>query len=140
MYHFVHERWLGTAIIAGVFYLIIAMGSSALAGAAASSQMQYVWRLSAFVMSGLVLTAHIAHEHFRLRNATRTTAWHASLGVAFGALALALAANIHDLGSASGYRPRMLIAFVAWPVLTAVPAFVVSLVVAAVLGLNRRRD
>ena len=134
-----HQRWLVAAIIAGILYLIIAMGSSALAGTAASSQMQYVWRLSAFVMSGLVLTAHIAYEHFRLRSATRTTAWHASLGVAFGALALALAANIHDVGSAAGYRPRMLIAFVAWPLLTAVPAFVVSLVVAAVLNLNRRR-
>ena len=138
MNDFANQRWLGAAIIAGVLYLIIAMGSSALAGAAATSQTQFGWRLSAFVISGLVLAAHIAYEHFRLRNLARTTAWHSSLGVAFGALALALAANIHDSRSALGYRPRMLVAFVAWPVLTAVPAFVLSLVVATVLGLTRR--
>ena len=62
----------------------------------------------------------------------------ARAAVAFGAFALALAANIHDLGSASGYRPRMLIALVAWPLLTGVPAFIVALVVAAGLGLKRR--
>ncbi len=37
------------------------------------------------------------------------------LAVAFGAFALALMANVHDLGSSAGYRPRMLIALVAWP-------------------------
>jgi hypothetical protein len=87
----------------------------------------------------MVFAAHIAHEHFRLHNTPRPTAWHTSLAVAFGAFALAVAANIHDLGSASGYRPRMLIALVAWPLLTAVPAFIVALVVAAGLGLKRLR-
>ena len=62
---------------------------------------------------------------------------HASVAVAVGAFALALVANIHDLGSATGYRPRMLIALVAWPLLTAVPAFIVALVVAAGLGVKR---
>ena len=100
--------------------------------------MRLIWRLSAFVVSAVVFAAHIAHEHFRIRNTSGLTAWHASVGVAFGAFALALAANIHDLGSASGYRHRMLIALVAWPALTAVPAFVVALVAAAVLGLRRR--
>jgi hypothetical protein len=85
-----------------------------------------------------VFAAHIAHEHFRLRNTARPTAWHTSTAVALGAFAVALAANIHDLGSASGYRPRLLIALVAWPVLTAVPAFIVALAVAAGLGVKRR--
>ena len=132
------QRWLSTAILVGMLYLAVAFVSGALAGAAASNQMQFFWRLSAFVVSGVVFAAHIAYEHFRLRNTARPTAWHTSAGVAFGAFALALAANIHDLGSASGYRPRMLIALVAWPALTAVPAFVVALVVAAGLGLRRR--
>jgi hypothetical protein len=58
--------------------------------------------------------------------------------VALGAFGLALAGNIHDLWSISGYRPRMLIALVAWPVLTGVPAFIVALIAAAGLGLVRR--
>ena len=131
------QPWLGTAILVGVVYLAVSIGSAALAGAAASNQMRFFWRLSAFVSSAVVFAAHIAHEHFRRRNPARPTAWHASVAVAFGAFALALAANIHDLGSASGYRSRMLIALVAWPLLTAVPAFVVALAVAAGLGLRR---
>lgn len=93
----------------------------------------HAWRLAAWVASGAVYAAHIAYEHFRLRHTARPTAWHASAGVAFGAFALAVAANIHDLASASGYRPRMLIALAAWPLLTFVPAFIVALAVAAVL-------
>ena len=132
------QPWLGTVILLGGLYLAIGIASAALAGAAASNQLRSFWRLSAFVISAVVFAAHIAYEHFRLRNTARPTAWHASLAVAFGAFALALAANIHDLGSAPGYRHRMLIALVAWPALTAIPAFVVALVLAAILGLRRR--
>ena len=132
------QRWLSTAILVGVLYLAVGITSAALGGAAASNEMRSLWRWSAFGISAVVFAAHIAYEHFRLRNTARPTAWHASAAVAFGAFALAVAANIHDLGSASGYRPRMLIALVAWPLLTAVPAFIVALVVAAGLGVKRR--
>jgi hypothetical protein len=131
------QRWLATAMVVGVLYLAIGVGSSALAGAAASHPLRLFWRWSAFASSAVVFAAHIAHEHFRLRSSARATAWHASIAVALGGFALALVANIHDLGAPSGYRPRMLIALVAWPVLTAVPAFVVALVVAAGLGMRR---
>ena len=131
------QRWLSTVILVGVLYPAVGIASAALAGAAASNEMRFFWRLSAFVISAVVFAAHIAYEHFRLRNKARNTAWHASAAVAFGAFMLALAANIHDLGSASGYRPRMLIAFVAWPLLTAVPAFIVALVAAAGLSVKR---
>ena len=131
------QGWLPTAILVGMLYPVVGVASSALAGAAASSQMRSSWRLSAFVISAVVFAAHIVHERFRLRNTARRTAWHVSAAVAFGAFALALAANIHDLWSASGYRPRMLIALLTWPLLTAVPAFIVALVVAAGLGVKR---
>ena len=131
------RRWLRTAILVGALYPVVGFASAALAGAAASNQMQFVWRLSAFVISAVVFAVHIAYEHLRLRSTMWATAWHTSVAVAFGAFGLALAANIHDLGSATGYRPRMLIALVAWPLLTAVPAFIVALVVAAGLGAKR---
>jgi hypothetical protein len=133
------QRWLSIVIFVGVLYLAVGVASAALAGAAASNQRQFFWRLSAFIISAVVFAAHIVYEHFRLRNTARPTAWHASLAVAFGAFGLALVANIHDLGSASGYRPRMLIALVAWPLLTAVPAFIAALAVAAGLGVKRLR-
>jgi len=129
------QRWLITAILVGVLYPSVGIASATLAGAAVSDQMRFFWRLSAFIVSGMVFTTHVAYEHFRLHNPARSTAWHTSVAVALGAFALALMANIHDLGSASGYRPRMLIALVAWPFLTAAPAFIVALT--AVAGLAR---
>jgi len=132
------HSWLNI-VIPGVLYLAVGMASAALAGAAASHPMRSFWRVSAFGISAVVFAAHVADEHVRLRHPARRTAWHTSLAVACGAFALALAANIHDLGSSSGYRPRMLIALVAWPLLTAVPAFMVALVVAASLGAKRPR-
>jgi hypothetical protein len=132
------QRWLGTAILAGVLYGAVGIILAALAGAAGSRQMLLFWRMSAWVISAVVFAAHIAHEHFRLHNAARATAWHVSAGVALGGFALALAANIHDLWSATGYRPRMLISLVAWPLLTGVPAFIVALVVAGGLGVLLR--
>lgn len=131
------QQWLRRVILVGVLYAAVGLASSAVAGAATSNQMQFFWRLSAFVISGVVFAAHLAYEHFRLCNAAWPTAWHASVAVAFGGFVLALAANIHDLGTPSGYRPRMLIALVAWPLLTGVPAFIVALVVAAGLGVIR---
>ena len=133
------QRWLSTVILASVLYLVVGITSATLAASAASDKMRFFWRLAAFTISALVFAAHVGYEHFRLRNITRLTAWHASVGVAFGAFALALVANIHDLGSASGYRPRMLIALVAWPLLTAVPAFIVALVLAAGLSVKSLR-
>ena len=138
MDHTSRQGWLGPVILAGVLYPVVGIASAALAEAAASPQMQFFWRLSAFAVSGVVLAAHVAYEHFRLRDSARVTAWHASLGAAIGGFLLALMANIHDLGSASGYRPRMLVALIAWPLLTGVPAFVVALVLAVALGWKRR--
>ena len=133
------QRWLITATLVGVFYLAVGIIFAELAGAAESRQMLFIWRWSAFVLSGVAFAAHLAHEHFRLRTTTRSTAWHTSAAVALGAFALALAANIHDLVSPSGYRFRMLIALVAWPLITAFPAFVVALAVAAGLRARKQR-
>ena len=125
-------------ILVGAVYLAVTMITGALADAAPSNQMRFIWRLSAFIISGMVFLIHVAHEHFRLRSSPRATAWHTSAAVALGVFGLAVVANIHDLVSPAGYRPRMLVALVAWPLLTAVPAFLVALVVAAGLGLKRR--
>ncbi|MCA1604865.1 MAG: hypothetical protein LC775_05185 [Acidobacteria bacterium] len=122
------KSWIRTALLIGVVYFLIGRGF------ALPADQLGVWRLAAWVASAAVAAAHLGYEHFLLNNSPRATALHAAIAVAFGAFTLALAANIHDLGSASGYRPRMLIALVAWPLLTAVPAFIVALAAAAVLA------
>lgn len=96
------QRWLSTAILVGVIYLAVGFISATLAGTAASDQMRFIWRWFAFVISAVAFAAHVAYEHFRVRNTARPTAWHTSVAVAFGAFGLALMANIHDLSSASG--------------------------------------
>ena len=92
-----------------------------------------------FPASGVAFAIHIGYEHFRLLNSPRITASHAALAVALGAFLLAVAATVHAVMVPS-HAPywRHLLALVAWPLLTAVPAFVVALVAAAGLGLWRR--
>lgn len=126
------------AVLLGVVYFVIAIVFGEFASRAASNSMRETWNRLAFLASGIAFAVHIGYEHFRLGNSPRITASHASIAVAIGAFALALSANIHDLWSASGYRPRMLVALVAWPLLTAGPAFIVALVVVAGLNLRRR--
>jgi hypothetical protein len=124
-----------TVILVGVIYLVVGLTTGALAGVAESSRMQFIWRLSAFIISAVVLAGQITYEHFLLRNPVRTTAWHSCIAAAIGGFGLALAANIHELTSASSYRPKMLIALVVWPFITAMPALIVALVLAA--GLHK---
>ena len=133
------QTWL-LVILVGVIYLAVGIASAELAKSASSERIRFLWRLSPFIISGVVFVAHIFHEQFRGGNTAKWTALRASLAVAVGAFALALIANIHDLGSATGYRPRMLIAFVAWPLLTGVPAFVAALVLALFLGMLNRNN
>ena len=132
------QPWLLRALLVGLVYVPIGIGSAAFAGAAPSLQLRFAWRLSAFGLSALAVAAHVVYEYFLHHSTAWLAAWHASVAGAFGGFGLALLANIHDLGSASGYRPRMVVALVAWPPLTGVPALVVALMVAAVLEANGR--
>jgi hypothetical protein len=125
-------------MLTGVVYLVVGLTFAALAGSASSNQMRATWRLLAWATSGAAFAAHIGYEHFRLRNSPAITALHAALAVGLAAFGLAAAANIHAAGSgASHQRSLLLLALVAWPVLTAVPAFVVAVVAAASLSLRR---
>src|SRR5712691_5437666 len=132
------KKWLRTAILVAVVYLVAGLIFGALAGSAASHQMVVVWRLAAWVISAAAFGAHIWYEHFRLRDSPRTTAWRASAAVALGAFVLAVAARVHAHRTGTG-NPRLLtVALVAWPFLSGLPAFVVAWVAAAGLASTRR--
>ena len=93
-----------------------------------------VWRLAAWVASAVVAAAHIWYEQYRLGSSPRPTALHAAGAVALGAFGLALAANVHWLVAGThGQRPPLL-ALPVWPVVTALPAFLAALAIAAVLA------
>ena len=128
------QPWARAVILLAVMYLVLGVGFAALAGSAASHQVRVMWRLAAWVASATVYTAHIGYERFRLRNSPRSTALHVSMAVAAGAFALAVAATVRSLLTASGNRPLLLLALAVWPVVTALPAFLVALAACAVLA------
>ena len=126
--------WVRAALLVGVVYLLI--------GRVFALPVDQVraWRLAAWLVSGAAYAAHIGYEHLRLRSSPRVTASHAALGVAIGAIALAVAGMVHALSTGSVIGPAWLLALVAWPLVTAVPAFLVALVAGTVLArLSRTR-
>src|SRR5437762_3821983 len=126
------KSWISTAILVGVVYFGVGFVFAALANPAVSLEARFTWRLAAWVVSAAVYAAHIGSEHFRLGNSPRATALHAAMAVALGAFLLAVAATVHAM-MVSSHAPywRFLVALVVWPIVTALPAFLVALAVAA---------
>lgn len=123
------RKWIRAALLIGVVYFLIGRGFTLPADHA------HLWRLAAWLASAAVAAAHIGYEHFRLNSSPRATALHAAVAVALGAFLLAVAATVHAVMVPS-HAPswRYLLALVLWPIFTALPAFLVALVVAAVLA------
>ena len=128
-------RWVWVVIIVAAAYLVSGLVSAALSRAAASAQGREAWRLTAWIISAIAFAAHIRYEYVRLRSTPRTTAFHAALAVGLAGFGLAVSASIH--GHATNH-PFPASALLIWPVMTALPAFVVALVVAVVLSRPRR--
>lgn len=117
-------------IAAGVLY-----GAVGVVFAWPASHVRF-WRLSAWVVSALGYAAHIVYERFHARSTARSGSMHVAIGVAVGSFGLAAAANIHALSAAtsSEHRRLLLLALGIWPIMTAVPAFLVALAVNWVLA------
>ncbi|HEX4962648.1 MAG TPA: hypothetical protein VF173_17565 [Thermoanaerobaculia bacterium] len=123
----------------GVVYLIAGLVFGALAGQAASHQMVVAWRWAAWVVSAIAFGGHIVYEQVRLRSSPTITALHVSSAAGLGAFGLAVAANVHAQAVAPGqYSLILVLSLAIWPVMTALPAFVVALVSATLLARARR--
>lgn len=87
------------------------------------------WRLAAWVVSAAGYACHIAYERFSLKSSPSSAALHVALAVALGAFGLAVGANIHSLStlSTNHHRQLLLLSLGLWPVITALPAFLVAL-------------
>lgn len=127
-------QWLRAVVPFGMVYLVVGV---AFPNPSAANEMQFIWRLAAWLTCAVAFAMHIGLEHVRLRNSPRSTALHAAVSVALGAFALAAAANIHALTTGTGNRRLLALALVIWPMMTGVPAFVVALTAAT--GLARVR-
>ena len=134
-------HWLGPALLAGLAYAAVGIVFGWLAGAAASHQMNFFWRWGAWAVSAAVYAAHIGYERYALRSSTGPMARHVAVAVALGGFGLAVAAGVHALSVPSRNQNLGLyaLALVAWPAITAVPAFVFTLALGAVLSRLPRR-
>ena len=129
------RSWVRALLLVAVAYAAIGIVFARLA---VDANHVRVWRLAAWLVSAVVAAAHIWYEQYRLGSAPRPTALHAAGAVALGAFGLALAANVHWLFAGThGQRPPLL-ALPVWPVVTALPAFLAALAIAAVLARFRR--
>jgi hypothetical protein len=127
------RRWAGIAAIVGAIYAAIGLWFPN----PAEPERQFAWRLAAWIVSGVVFAAHISYEQLRWRSSVRATALHAALSAGLGAFGLAAAATVRALSAGSGRLVLHAISLVAWPLLVAVPAFLVALAAAAVLARAR---
>ena len=121
------HRWIQIAFVVGLVYLLVGR-----LFALPASDVR-LWRLAAWIVCAAVFAGQIVFELSRLHSAPRATALHASAAVAIGAFGLAIAGIIHSLSIDRAIRPIWIAALVLWPAVTAVPAFFVALVAAAVL-------
>jgi len=123
-----NRRWLPIAFCVGVAYLLVGLITASLA----TSTHARGWRLAAWLISAVIFVAHVAYERLRLRSSSVFASLHAALAAGFGAFGLAVAATLHAR-SVVRLDHRYGLALVLWPIVTAVPAFVVALVLSAVL-------
>jgi hypothetical protein len=98
------------------------------------------WRLAAWMVCGVAFASHIGYEHFKLRSSPLRGAIHTAVAVAIGAFLLAVAAMVRSQWTTSTIRPIWFLALFLWPVITAVPAFLVALLVGSTLARLRPGD
>jgi vacuolar-type H+-ATPase subunit I/STV1 len=131
--------WFRMAILLGAVYFVFGVAFAAFASWSGTSTMRETWNRLGFVASAIAFALHIGYEQFRLRHSPLITASHVAMAVALGAFALAVRANIHGYRVDSNNKRLLAFALIAWPVITAIPGFVVALVAATGLSRARRR-
>ncbi len=123
----------------GVVYAITGVATAALAGQATTHQAVLTWRWIAWLVSAIAFASHIGYEMLRLRTSPRVTALRASCAAAIGAFGLAVSANLHAQAlSPPRHSVMLLLSLAIWPVITALPAFVVGFVAAWLLSRVQR--
>jgi hypothetical protein len=117
------QSWIRPMIIFGLGYAFVGIVF------AAPDTNVKGWRLAAWVVSAVAYAVHVCYERFRLHASPPSAALHIALAVALGAFGLAAGANLHSfwVGSSSEHRRLLLLALGLWPLMTALPAFLVAL-------------
>jgi hypothetical protein len=128
------QSWLRATVFLGIGYALVGI-----VFAVPATHVQ-AWRLAAWVVGAIGYAAHIAYERFRLQNLPGPAALHVAFAVALGAFGLAVGANIHSLSAGSTQHRHLLhLSLGIWPVITALPAFLVAFGTNVVLAFARER-
>ena len=125
----------------GGFYLAVGIAFGELAGRAASHDALIGWRRGAWLVSAFAFATHVLYERVSRRSSPKVAAIHAALAAALGAFGLAAAAIVHAF-TVPPRRPSLLLtlSLAIWPLMTALPAFLVGLVAALLFGRNNGRS
>jgi hypothetical protein len=127
------QKWLRIILIIGAIYCLDGIVFGLFAGWSKSHTMVIIWRLAAWLTSAVLFTGHIWYEHYRFSYSAHKTAMHTSSAAAVGASGLAVTANIHAQFVSSANQILLALSLVIWPILTAVPSFLVAFAITFVL-------
>ena len=129
------RAWVTSALLFAVVYPLIGVIFALPAHGAATKP----WRWAAWLASAAGFAAHLWYEHSRRRSSPVRGAAHVAAAVALGAFLLAAWINVHGWWVEPGHvRPMALLALIAFPLGTGLPAFVVGLVALATAARLRR--
>ena len=127
-----------TMLIAAIVYIVIGLGTAALANATTGSA-RSAWRLGAWGLSFAIFLAQIAYGRLRRNEPARVTARDAAIAVALAAFVLALLGPVRSHWNAADFHRATLLSVVVWPILTGIPAYLVAwLIATTIIGLYRR--
>ena len=124
--------WLGRALVYALIYVLVGVLFAAFAGRAGFGGARF-WRLAAWLVSAIAFGTHIQFERVTAGRSIVSTAWHAAFAAALGALGLALAAVVHRHVAGVPRSGLLGAAVIIWPIITAVPAFLVGMVAASLM-------
>ena len=113
-------------LLAGILYGTIGVGTAALSRTAAFSAGAIGWRYVAWSLSAAVFLWHLIVAR-RRRTTLVAAALQVAVGVAFGALLLAVLGPVRAHWAEASRNRTILLSVFAWPLLTGLPAFVVAL-------------
>jgi len=126
----VRRLWIALAV--GASYALVGLAASAMSGRASSPPGRTAWRLAAWAASVGAFLVQVVVGRARLRIPARSAAADAALAAALGALVLAAVAIARSIAHGA-LGPRLALALVLWPVLVAIPAFVIGFGLAAMI-------
>jgi hypothetical protein len=116
----------------GLLYTLVGYGTGELARA--FPPMGNLWRFAGWALSFVVFGAHLWYERRRLAKPAMTAALHVAIAVALGAFVLAIVGPVRSHWGADDFAPAALLSLLLWPIVTAVPAFIVALFAGSLLG------